>query len=45
MEKAELKVMLAALYKDFWEQEEKIHGYEYNEQSFSADTFLRWLTK
>lgn len=45
MDKTELKKMLAELYKDFWEQEEKIHGYNYNELSFSAEAFLSWLTR
>ncbi len=36
---------LAELYRDFWEEEEKKHGYAYNELSFSAEAFLRWILK
>ncbi len=43
MEKGEFKKMLAELYQDFWRQEEKKHGYEYNELSFSPNAFLRWI--
>lgn len=43
MEKNEFRRMLAELYRDFWEEEEKKHGYNYNELSFSANAFLRWL--
>lgn len=45
MEKTQLKVMLAELYKDFWTEEEQMHGYEYNELSFSPGAFLHWLGK
>jgi hypothetical protein len=45
MEKENLRKLLAELYSDFWQEEEKIHGYAYNEHSFSTEAFLRWLSK
>lgn len=43
MTKEEFRNMLRELHKQFWEEESKIHGYSYNELSFSADAFMRWL--
>lgn len=45
MDKEEFKKMLMELHREFWEQELKKHGYNYNELSFSAEAFLRWLYK
>lgn len=44
MNKDELRTLLAELYADFWAEEQKKHGYVYNELSFSPDAFLRWLS-
>lgn len=43
MPKEKMRKLLAELYQDFWEEEQEKHGYRYNELSFSADSFLRWL--
>ena len=45
MNKEELRELLAELLRDFWAEEEEIHGYHYNEHSFSVNAFLRWLSK